>query len=74
MKRGTPSQSRSSTAKAKRTPLPALKVEPPTGSAESNPLFGQGATDCDETSSDAASELDDEYTHAKVCDRFWSLA
>lgn len=45
-------------------------MEPPTNSAESNPSFGQSITGYDEMSSDAASELDDEYSHAKVCGGF----
>lgn len=37
---------------------------------EDGPSHDQSATGFDETDSDVVSEADDQYTHAKVCNRF----
>ena len=70
LKRGVHSQLRSSNTGVGRTPLPSVKVESSANSAEPNPPFEQSITGRDEVDSDTASDLDEGYSHAKVCDRF----
>jgi len=78
VKRGLPSRSPLPAVKVEGTPLPIVKVEVPpypTGignhpRAEHGPLCGQGVAGHAETDSDTVSEVDDQYTHAKVCDEY----
>lgn len=78
VKRGPSLHSHFPTVKLEGAPPPVVKVEVSpchTGignyqQAEHGPLCGQSATALDETDSDAVSEVDDQYAHVKVCDRF----
>lgn len=78
VKRGNSSQLPLPTVKVEGTPLPMVKTEVssnPTdsgncGREELDPSSGQGITGCDETDSDTASAVDDEYSHTRVCDSF----
>ena len=78
VKRGLSSHSPLPAVKVEGTPLPIIKAEVPpcpTGiggrrRAEHGPLCGESATSLDETDSDIVSEVDDQYAHAKVRDKF----
>jgi len=76
IKRGTSSKSPLPTIKVEGTPLPIIKMEVPShptpseshGQAESDPSYGQSTPECDGADSDTVSEVDEKYSHEKVCD------
>jgi len=76
LKRGNPSQSSLSTVKVESTPFSVVKMEASSHPInpgnyrriELDPPCGQVVTGDNETDSDVTSEVDDEYSHAKVCD------
>lgn len=68
-KRGLPSQSAFPTVKVEAAPLPIVKVEHslcPSTDVGVDHLCGQSTAGLGETDSDVASEVDDQYGHAKV--------
>ena len=79
-KRGIPLQQPLAAVKVEDTPLPIVKVETTSHSFDSGDHRSQGTeldlpcgwstTDCNETDSDTVSEVDDKYSHARVCGSF----
>ena len=73
---GIPSQPSLSTVKMEGTPFSVVKMEAsphPINPGnrrrpELDPPYGQVVTSDDDADSDTASEVDDKYSHAKVCD------
>jgi len=75
IKKGAPSQSSHPNVKVEGTPFPVVKMEASSHSvnpgnqrrAEHDPSCGQVVTGDSGTDSDTGSEVDDRYSHAKVC-------
>jgi len=75
IKKGAPSRSSHSNVKVEGIPFPVVKMEASSHSvnpgnqrrAERDPSCGQVVTGDSGTDSDTVSEVDDEYSHAKVC-------
>jgi hypothetical protein len=75
VRKGIPSQSSLSTVKVEGTPFPVVKMEASSHpidpgnhrEGELDPSCAQAVTGNNDTDSDTASEVDNEYSHTKVC-------